>query len=135
MAEHLRRVRATPDLVLCSSAVRARDTLTGVLPGLGPDLKIVVDRSLYTFESRALADALAHATDKAEGILMVGHNPAIQGLAERLAASGEDLDRLRAKYPTCALATLDLAIEDWSDLKTGSGELTAFVTPSDLRSD
>ena len=87
MAAHLRKVGATPDLVLCSSAVRARDTLTGVLPGLGPDLKIVVDRSLYTFESRALADALAHATDKAEGVLMVGHNPAnpwARGTAGRL---------------------------------------------------
>jgi phosphohistidine phosphatase len=133
LAEHLRRVQATPDLVLCSSAVRARDTLTGVLPGLGPDLKIVVDRSLYTFEPRALADALSHATDKADGILMVGHNPAIHGLAERLAASGDDLARLRAKYPTCALATLELDIDAWADLRTGCGVLTAFITPSDLR--
>ena len=88
MAAYLRRAEVRPDLVLCSSAVRARDTLTGVLPGLGPDLRIVVERSLYTFEHRRLADALAAATDRADAILLVGHNPAIQGLAERLSREG-----------------------------------------------
>jgi phosphohistidine phosphatase len=132
MATYAKREGIRPDLVLCSSAVRARDTLTGVLPGLGPDLRIVVERSLYTFESRRLADALAGATDRADAIMLVGHNPAIHGLAERLAAEGAELDRLRAKYPTCALATIDLAIERWADLAAGAGELVAFVTPRDL---
>ena len=79
MAAYLRRAEVRPDLVLCSSAVRARDTLTGVLPGLGPDLRIVVERGLYTFEHRRLADALAAATDRADAILLVGHNPADPG--------------------------------------------------------
>ena len=132
MAAHLRRAEVRPDLVLCSSAVRARDTLTGVLPGLGPDLRIVVERGLYTFEHRRLADALAAATDRADAILLVGHNPAIQGLAERLSRDGDALDRLRAKYPTCALATIDLDIDAWADLTTDAGELVGFVTPRDL---
>lgn len=132
MGAYLRRGDVHPDLVLCSSAARARDTLTAVLPGLGPDLKIVVDRSLYTFEARRLADTLLRTTDRAETVMLVGHNPAIQGLAERLASRGADLDRLRAKYPTCALATLDLEIDSWSELRTGCGELVAFVTTKEL---
>jgi phosphohistidine phosphatase len=132
MATHVRGAGVRPDLVLCSSAVRARDTLTGVMPGLGPDLRIVVERSLYTFEPRRLADALAAVTDRAEALMLVGHNPAIQGLAERLASDGEDLARLHAKYPTCALATIDLEIASWADLASGAGRLVAFVTPRDL---
>ena len=63
---------------------------------------------------------------------MIGHNPAIETVATRLAADGEDLHRIRSKYPTAGLAMLDLDVAAWSDVAAGCGHLDSFVTPADL---
>ncbi len=132
MASHCDRTGVRPELVLCSSAVRARETLAAVLPGLGSALRVSVEDELYTFEARALLDRLRRVEDEVGSVLLVGHNPAIEGLATRLAADGEDLHRLRSKYPTAGLATIDLDVEAWSDVAAGCGHLDAFVIPADL---
>ena len=53
-------------------------------------------------------------------------------LAILLAARGEALDRLRAKFPTAALATLAIPEAAWSELGAGDAELTAYVLPREL---
>jgi phosphohistidine phosphatase len=63
--------------------------------------------------------------------MLVGHQPAIQELALDLAGDGAELARLRAKFPTGALATL-LFAGDWSELAPGSAELVAYVKPKEL---
>jgi phosphohistidine phosphatase len=63
--------------------------------------------------------------------MLIGHNPAIQELALRLAGKGAQLERLREKFPTAALATLTFTA-GWRQLRPGVTELVAFVTPSEL---
>ena len=63
--------------------------------------------------------------------MLIGHNPSIQTLALRLAGSGDDLERVRIKYPTGALATLAFP-GGWDELEPGAAELVAFVRPKDL---
>ena len=72
--------------------------------------------------------------DTAPSVLLIGHNPALQGLAVALAASGEReaLARLQAKMPTGALATLQAPVSRWRDLRPGGAELVAFVVPREL---
>jgi phosphohistidine phosphatase len=135
MAEHCERAGVRPDLVLCSSAVRARETLSGVLPGLGASLQIAIEDGLYTFEARAVLDRLREIPDDVASAMVVGHNPAMEVATARLAADGDALERVLAKYPTAGLATLDLDVETWSDVATGCGHLDAFVTPADLEPD
>jgi phosphohistidine phosphatase len=132
LAEHCRDADVRPDLVLCSSAVRARETLAGVLPGLGTALRVSIEDALYTFEARDVLERLRSLPDDAGAVLLIGHNPAIGTLAGRLAAAGDALERLTTKYPTAALATLDLDVEAWSEVAAGCGYLDAFVTPADL---
>jgi phosphohistidine phosphatase len=69
-------------------------------------------------------------------LLLIGHNPAIEDLALMLAAGpgaadAGDLERMRAKFPTAAIAVLEPA-GAWSGLGPGLARLTAFVTPHDL---
>jgi phosphohistidine phosphatase len=132
MAGHCDRTGVRPDVVLCSSAVRARETLAGVLPGLGSALQISVEDDLYTFEARDLLERIQRVDDPVGSVMVIAHNPGIEVLAGRLAADGPDLERLRAKYPTAGLATIDLDVEAWREVATGSGHLNAFVTPADL---
>ena len=132
MATHAASAQIRPDLVLCSSAARTRETLAIVLPSLGDTLRISIEDDLYSFEAREMLDRLRAIPDDVGSVLMIGHNPGSEVLAARLAAGGQDLERMLTKYPTAALATLDLDAEGWADVRTGCGFLVSFVAPADL---
>jgi phosphohistidine phosphatase len=66
--------------------------------------------------------------------MLIAHNPGIQDLALTLAAGGPALAGLREKFPTGALATLELDVERWRDLDHGTATATTLVTPRSLES-
>jgi len=131
MASHFSTVDA-PRLVLCSSGLRARQTLGAVLPSLGADLEIRIEPELYTFDAHVLLERIRRVDDDVVSVMLVGHNPALEELALGLSKGGELRDRLDEKFPTAALATIDVPDGPWSSLREGTGELTRFVAPSDL---
>ena len=121
-----------PRLVLCSAGLRARQTLASVLPSLGTDLEIRIEPELYTFDVDVLLARLRRLDDDVDSVMIVGHNPALEELALRLSAAGELRDRLDQKFPTGALATIELPGERWASLGDPTGGITRFVTPRDL---
>ena len=121
-----------PDLVLCSSALRTRQTLARVLPALGPELEIRIEPELYTFDADLLLDRVRAIHDDVDSVMLIGHNPATQELAIRLAATGERLDELAQKYPTGALAEIELPANSWREVGETPGQLTRFVIPRGL---
>jgi phosphohistidine phosphatase len=127
LAEDLR-----PALVLCSSALRTRQTLARVLPALGSDLEVRIESSLYTFEAGALLGRLQMVPDGIDPVMLVGHNPAMQELAVMLAARGDRLDQLAQKFPTGALAEIEFSTSSWREIGASKGTLTRFVVPREL---
>ena len=123
-----------PELVLCSSALRTRETLARILPGLGPELTVRIEPSLYPFEADQLLERLREVTDDVASVMLIGHNPAMQELASLLAGGGDRLDELRSGFPTAALAELDLGGGSWHELAPGTGRLTRFIVPRELSS-
>ena len=132
MAAYLATADVRPQLVLCSAGLRARQTLAAVLPSLGGDLEVRVDPELYTFDAGVLLRRLRAVHDDVNAVLLVGHNPAFQDLALRLAGSGPARDRVAEKLPTCALATIELSDAPWASLTQEDGALTGLLTPRDL---
>jgi phosphohistidine phosphatase len=100
------------------------------MPALG-DPEVLVEERLYGASRRELLDRLLELPDRARSVLLIGHLPAIQELAVLLTRDGEDLSRVREKYPTAALAELQFTGE-WADLAPGCAELVGFVKPRDL---
>jgi phosphohistidine phosphatase len=66
--------------------------------------------------------------------IVIAHNPGSRDLALALAAGGPALAGLGEKFPTDALATLELDVERWRDLDPGMATATALVTPRSLES-
>jgi phosphohistidine phosphatase len=100
------------------------------MPALGaPEVKI--ERRVYGASCNDLLGLLRELPQRADPVILIGHQPAIQELALRLAGDGADLPRLRAKFPTAALATL-LVAGEWQGLEPGCAELVDFVKPKDL---
>jgi phosphohistidine phosphatase len=86
-----------------------------------------------------LIERLREVPEQIASVMVIGHNPAIQAAILALAkvASEEtegstDLDAIRDKFPTCALATLAHAGR-WQELGPGRARLRALVRPVDLR--
>ena len=130
MADHLRSEVPRPDLVLCSPALRTRETLERMSNALG-DAEVVVDDELYGADGDELLERLRAVDERFETVAVIGHNPGIHDLAITLAGSGAELDRMEAKFPTGALAVLAFDGR-WRDVSPGGGLLEAFVTPRDL---
>jgi phosphohistidine phosphatase len=128
IAKHLRSEGIAPDLVLCSSARRTRETLERV----GPDGDVQVERELYGASASELLERLRRVPDATESVMLIGHNPAIQELTLELSGRGDRLADVERKFPTCALATLALP-DGWGELRPGSAELVAFVRPKELK--
>jgi phosphohistidine phosphatase len=127
-----------PQLVLCSTAERTKETLELVLPALTGQPQIHYDRSLYLAEWPELLAEICAVPGGASPLLVVGHNPGLEQLAIALALQTQSaaergrLQKLAQKFPTAALAVLDFEIADWSGLKPGLGRLIDYVRPKDL---
>jgi len=127
-----------PELVLCSSAVRAKETLALALAPLGsPAPEVVYDDGLYMATPAALLARVRKLPSGATGprtAMVVGHNPGLEELAELLVGSGRDdvQDLMAAKFPTCALAIFKFDVQSWSDIAPGTGKLIQFLTPARL---
>jgi phosphohistidine phosphatase len=130
MSDYVRTQGIRPDVVLCSSALRTRQTLARVLPALGPDVEIHIEPALYTFDAGSLLERVRAIPDGVSAML-IGHNPAMQELAIRLASRGDRLDTLAQKFPTGALAELEFPAGSWHEIGK-TGELTRFVVPREL---
>ena len=132
VASYLREHDVRPDVVLCSPAVRARQTLDLVLRGLDGGVEVQVEDALYGATADALLDRVRRLPEDVESALVVGHNPGLQELVVLLAREGDLLERARARFPTGALATLRLARGGWPDLGPESAELVSYVVPREL---
>ena len=130
MAGYLRSSGPAVDLVLSSPALRTTETLEHVRGAFG-DAEMVVEDGLYGATDVELLDRLHRLSEDVDGVVLIGHNPGIQDLAIALAGRGDDLERMRRKFPTGALAILEFA-GAWSGLVPGGARLASFVTPKDL---
>ncbi|MGI9381842.1 MAG: SixA phosphatase family protein [Methyloligellaceae bacterium] len=123
-----------PELILCSSTARTRQTLETVLPAMGEEVKVRYDRGIYHGGLVALTNRLRRVPEEVTSVMMVGHNPALQTLAISLANGGDAkaLARLETKFPAGALATLVRKRDHWQDLEPGACELHSLVVPREL---
>jgi phosphohistidine phosphatase len=140
MGRWLREAGCAPDLVLCSTALRARETWRLAQEALGADPPVRFESRLYGASAAGLLDLARQAPAAVRTLLLIGHNPAIQDLALLLAtpgpggiAAGEPgaVERARAKFPTAAIAALHLA-QPWPELAPGTARLSRFVIPRGL---
>jgi len=135
MADHLVRNAPRPDLILCSTAARTRQTLAPLIHRLTvPAPPIALEKGLYLAARDVLLERLRGLPEEVVTVLLIGHNEGIGELAEGLAGSGRatDLTALRAKYPTGTLAILQAPAARWNGLAAHSAELLSFVRPRDL---
>jgi phosphohistidine phosphatase len=131
VARWARKHGVRPQLVVCSNAVRAQQTLQGVLPGLG-EPTVWVEATLYAAGAETLLARVRTLPQEVDAAMLVGHNPGLMELLLLLAAPGPLRERARENLPTGALAELETDVGRWADMSPGAARLTEFVLPREL---
>ena len=120
--------------VLASPAVRIRETIDGVRQGHELDAPIRFEPRIYMARVSELLELIGTIPDEANSALLVCHNTSAERLVIKLTKDDERGFRRRVeeKFPTAALAAIDLPIDSWSDVQPESGVLVELIYPKDL---
>ncbi|MGW2089906.1 SixA phosphatase family protein [Streptomyces sp. NPDC001880] len=127
----LHEAHYVPDLVICSTARRTRQTWDLVAAELGASPEVVFEPRVYEASASTLVAVLRDVPERRRTVLLIGHQPGVQDLVLSLAGGGEAgaLARARVKYPTSAVAVLSLSGPSWSRLAPGTATLDGFAVP------
>ena len=134
MARH----RHVPDLVLVSTAVRARQTwqiIHDAMKAASQPLVAHLPELYGAGPSHLLQIIHAVGGEDPHRLLVIGHNPGLHEFALGLIGSGDAHGRkaLAENLPTSAIAVIDFPIEDWNEVSHGAGRLALFVSPKLLK--
>jgi phosphohistidine phosphatase len=130
MGAHIRSSGLDPDLILCSSARRTRETLERL--GLeGADVRI--EEGLYGAGGEELLARVREIAEEVASALVLGHNPGVHDLAIGLTGPdlGDEAARVRERFPTGALAVFETD-GSWRELGPERARLGSFVVPREL---
>jgi len=123
-----------PELVLCSTSERTRQTWALVAPELANEPNVQFSDEVYHASAGSLLDLATEIPPVYSSAMLIGHNPGVHAVADWLSGHGNErlLDELGVRYPTAALAVISFDVDDWSDVRAGTGTLEDFVRPRDL---
>ncbi len=126
MGKLVREYGLIPDVVISSNAMRARMTAEAVVEAARYAGEILLDQRLYMAGPTDILSLLRTVGEKAETVMIVGHNPGLEELVAQLTGERQDL-------PTAALARIGLPIDRWRDLKLSTrGTLLGHWRPKEL---
>ncbi|WAL94705.1 SixA phosphatase family protein [Streptomyces sp. Je 1-369] len=121
------------DLALCSTATRTRETWKLAVQELPQRPKTVYEDRVYEASPGELIAVLNETPDDVQNLVLIGHNPGIQGLTDVLAgdSEGDARERLnRRGFPTAAFAVLTYP-GSWKALEPGVATLVDYWAPSE----
>jgi len=133
IGKHLPAMVGALDLVLCSSALRTRETLDLILAEFSSRPRSEIEDELYLATQAKLMDRLRRLAEEDVNVLLIGHNPGLHELAVALAETSSPKFRALAsgKFPTAARASLQLS-GHWSAVVRSRNRLIDYVTPESL---
>ena len=120
----LRHSQLTPATVVCSPAARARQTAEHVLDAAQLAAPVLFRDRIYEASTEQLIEVVAEAAGESGVLLVVGHNPGLQELVQRLTGAA-------ASMHPATLARVDLDIDAWGDLQDAreAGQLVFALPP------
>ena len=124
MGKVLKKLKVAPDLVISSPANRASMTARIIAAAIDYPLEnILYSEAIYEFSENALIHVVKQIDDAVNKAMVVGHNPAINGMANYIG------DQPISNIPTCGVFCVDLNISSWAKIGKDCGKLKFFEFP------
>lgn len=127
LRDHIEDLALRPDLVMCSSSRRTRETLEGIRSALGRKARVDSDSALYGADAEMLLTKLQRLDDQITTVFLIGHNPGLADLVDLLADPATAAVAIDS-FPTAAVAVLSVA-GPWSGLRRSCASLESFWAP------
>ncbi|GAA1829272.1 SixA phosphatase family protein [Agromyces salentinus] len=125
MGRRLRERGAIPDLIVSSTALRARTTAGLIADALGLDAaSVVLEDRLYGSSPETILRVVGELDGELARVMVVAHNPGISDFAF-------DLTRSVGEMPTCAVLELDFDIDEWAEIEFEPPMASRFDTPKE----
>jgi phosphohistidine phosphatase len=122
--------RRVPDLVVCSTAIRTRQTYALVSAAFAGEPEVVYTEDLYGASAGEMLEVVRAAPEDAATVMLVGHNPGTQQLALALAddTHKELVARIYNRYPTNTATILETG-SPWAALDPGGASVVDVASP------
>jgi phosphohistidine phosphatase len=125
IGKFMRAEKIRPDMVICSPAKRARETIALVLEAAAIETELRYDERIYEATVSRLFEVISQIEDDKREVLLVGHNPGFENLLESLTGQTE-------RMPTAALARIALNSDNWDEAAAKGGRLERLVKAKEL---
>lgn len=123
-----------PEVVLCSDAVRTRQTWDLVRAAIGDvEADVLVTPDLYTADVAQVLALLAAVDERVRTVLVVGHEPIMSSVAEHLAGPDSEsaaLRQVQVGVPTASYSVLE-SEQPWDAWGRKTSTLLRLVRPRD----
>ena len=126
MGKYLAELDQMPDLVISSTAVRAKTTVQLAMESGEWSSEFKLDRSIYGGSSGTLLDLLYNINDSMGVACLVGHEPTFSSFISNCTNSGW------IRFPTASMARLDFEVSAWKEIRFGQGTLAWLTRPKEL---
>jgi phosphohistidine phosphatase len=124
IAKRLKNSGVRPSLIISSDAVRAISTARLIARGIGYPIEFIQpDHELYLASPVGIIDVLEREGENYTDVMIIGHNPGLTELANRL--SNSQIDNI----PTCGVFAVDIKIDSWAGLANTQGTMNYFDYP------
>lgn len=127
VAYYLSQKKITFDIVLCSAALRAQETLEPLRPIIGTN-NIEISEKFYNIPEDKILDSLRQLSKDITTVLYIGHNPGITFFILKFAKTLPQF--LMEGITPATLAGFQFPLQQWEDLTWGSGEITDIFQPA-----
>lgn len=122
MGRLLKQNETIPEFIVSSTALRAFDTARLVATEL--DQLVDTNDRIYEASPRRLRGIVADLDDHLTSIMLVGHNPGMEGFLSLLTGEIQPM-------PTATVAIISLNIETWGQINDACGKLVSIMRPKE----
>tara|TARA_Y100001934_G_C12332329_1_gene765766 strand:- start:829 stop:1326 length:498 start_codon:yes stop_codon:yes gene_type:complete len=126
MGRYLSNIDQVPDLIISSTALRARNTAEIAINAGKWSSKLVLEKQIYESNVETLISIISKQSNEYNSICLVGHEPTFSSFIERCNNS------TWSRFPTASMAQINFNINSWYDIDLKFGSLVWLIRPKEL---
>ncbi|MCP5361988.1 MAG: histidine phosphatase family protein [Hyphomicrobiales bacterium] len=131
IAENLTSLSVVPQVIICSTSRRTKQTADNLLEQLKQDIPVYYSSKLYLASVEDIYDEIHGLSDEIDNVLLLGHNPGLQLFCMSVSGMGsKNLYRdMKNHFPPGALAQFELDIASWVEVAPRAAKLEGYLNP------
>ena len=125
MGNYLKQINQIPDVVISSSAIRAKNTAELAMNSGGWKSIFYIEPRIYGGSSEELLSIVQKINKKIKTVCLVGHEPICSSFISLCTFHSQ-------RFTTASMAKIDFEFKEWSEINFGKGILNWIKSPKEI---